>query len=243
MKTAFTFLVIIVLLVGSLYVFSNTARYVANRPTPTPRGGAQVKQTPRPSPSVTPTPSGPEPDTFITSGPNEGEVLEIESVAFRFSGVFPEGDVRNLRFETKIEGIDKDWRASSGGARTVRLPAGSNTYTFMVRAKTPDGRMDATPASRKFVSNLSPYFGKVTISSITPFTLQEKIVIRHAFSERTPIEITGWRIRSVNEEVVIPQAVQLFSYNTTNLKESVKLDRTRASRSIPDRVVRATIFD
>jgi len=213
MKQGLAIIVILLILLVWIFLVVNVFRKEASGPKPEPTKTASLK--------VTPLPSGPEPETFILSGPAEGSRLEQKEVTFRFSGVLPGGEARDLRFETKLEGVDADWRQTSGDSRTIKLPAGAKNYQFLVRAKSPAGRVDSTPAARTFFSNLSNYFGKVDISSLRAGVAGEKIVIRNRGRETIPI--SSWRVKSNKEENIIPQGVGLFFYGQINPKGSIVL--------------------
>ena len=90
-------------------------------------------------------------NTYIISGPKEGEALdETNQVVFRFTAwVYPKETEGQIMFETKIIGFDEDWKETSSQDRVVELPAGPKEYTFFVRAKI--GKIvDPTPAKRTF---------------------------------------------------------------------------------------------
>lgn len=188
----------------------------ALRPTPSVSVPIKVK------PTVTPVPAGPEPQTFIVSGPAEGEKIDTEEVTFYFSGAVPGEEGAKLSFETKLEGVDRDWvPVFYGNARIVRLPAGPKTYKFFVRAKTDLGNFDRTPASRTFFANLSPYLGKIVIESVNSWFGAENIVIRNSGDSAT--EISGWHVRSRTADNIIPQAVKYFYLGALNMRAPLRL--------------------
>lgn len=215
MKQGFALIVIMAILLGAVYLFARGIQKAARAPASTPEvpGGRGVR--------TSPVPQGPEPETFILSGPQEGERIEEKEVTFRFGGMLPGGG--ELDFETKLEGADERWVTVTRDSRTITLPGGAKTYTFLVRGKSPSGKVDSTPASRSFFSNLSPYLGKVTISSLRAASSPEKITIRNSSRDKTPISISGWRIRSEKEESIIPQGVELFYYGALNPRGAITL--------------------
>lgn len=104
-------------------------------------------------------------DTVITQGPREGDVIEnANAVTFEFEGsVAPADTSGRIAFETRVQGVDKDWVQTSSRQRKITLPAGPASYVFEVRSKLGTG-LDATPAKRSFSISVSPSFGNVTLS-------------------------------------------------------------------------------
>ncbi len=152
-------------------------------------------------------------DTYITEGPKEGEIIEESTrVTFRFGGLVIYGNKEeNIYFETFIEGFDTKWIATRSDYRTVDLPVTSRYYTFMVRARTKNG-VDYTPAQRTFKINVSPYFGKVKISSVG----SSLITLRTNLSKDETIDITGWKISGKGGIFVIPKGAEKY-YSFPNL--------------------------
>ncbi|HDZ54679.1 MAG TPA: hypothetical protein ENI19_02595 [Candidatus Nealsonbacteria bacterium] len=147
-------------------------------------------------------------DTYITSGPEEGEIIEdTNKVTFEFDGeILIGGAKERISFETKYEGFDDDWVKTSSKKRTVNLPPGPKEYKFLVRAKTKNSA-DLTPASRTFKINTSPYFGKVKISGTRAKTSSRPslITLSSRLKKEEKINITGWRIKGRQGKIVIPQ--------------------------------------
>jgi len=153
-------------------------------------------------------------DTEITSGPEEGEIIEdTNRVTFEFEAkLFPSQSKERVSFETKIEGFDNDWRKSSSKKRTINLPPGPKEYTFLVRAKTKNS-IDLIPASRTFKINTSLYFGKIKISSVQIPTSSRPslITLRTYLKKEEEISITGWRIKGgTGSSFVIPQGIEKY---------------------------------
>lgn len=147
-------------------------------------------------------------ETYITSGPEEGEIIENNNqITFEFDGEILIGEAKErISFETKYEGFDDDWVKTSSKKRTVNLPPGPKEYKFLVRAKTKNSA-DLTPASRTFKINTSPYFGKVKISGTRAQTSSHPslITLSSRLKKEEKINITGWRIKGRQGKIVIPQ--------------------------------------
>lgn len=94
-------------------------------------------------------------DTVIISGPDNNETItDSDSVTFKYRArVYSENAAQNITFETKISGIDSDWKESRSNSRTIELRPGFKKYTFYVRAKS-GAYIDSTPAKRTFSSDL-----------------------------------------------------------------------------------------
>ncbi len=65
-------------------------------------------------------------NTYITAGPSEGEIIEgTDRITFEFEAkIFPEETKERIYFETKIEGIDDDWKKTYSQERIVKFPPG-----------------------------------------------------------------------------------------------------------------------
>jgi len=149
-------------------------------------------------------------DTKITVGPKEGSTIEeTNSVTFEFEGsIIPQDRVR-ITYETYIAGIDEYWKPTTSAKRTIKLPTGPKQYTFLVRSKY-KGERDYTPASRTFITNTSPYYGKVDISSVRKGTSSSKLLItlRPKLSTGEEINLTGWRIEGELGGFDIPLGIE-----------------------------------
>ncbi|MCP6718199.1 MAG: hypothetical protein KJI70_01450 [Patescibacteria group bacterium] len=152
-------------------------------------------------------------DTYIVSGPEQGEILKnTNSVVFEFDANILSDNLKGkLYFETKVLGFDNDWKKTSAKKRTIVLPSGSNQYTFLVRAKI-NKTVDLTPAQRAFTLNISPYFKKVKISTIQYESTSRPALITLItnLNQNEEINITGWSIESKNGKIVIPQATEKY---------------------------------
>lgn len=185
---------------------------------PTSISGPAPNFSPLPSPSPAPLDQKPffSINTYITSGPKKGEIIEeTNSVTFKFkSKVSPEETKGSIKFETKVEGIDEDWKSTYSNQRTIKFPPGPKEYTFLVRAKI-NNIIDPTPARRTFKINTSPYFGKVKIyrvrasNSYRPSSL---ITLKSYLKKGEEINITDWRIKGQKGGFIIPQAIEKYNH-------------------------------
>lgn len=90
-------------------------------------------------------------DTFITSGPNDGDILEsANGVTFRFDAQVPsEKRGQQITFETKVSGLDNAWQTTYGKERIINFPIETKQYVFSVRVII-GNLVDQTPATRSF---------------------------------------------------------------------------------------------
>jgi hypothetical protein len=153
-------------------------------------------------------------NTYIISDPEEGEVLEeTNRVTFEFKArVSPEETEGRVIFETKVEGVDEDWRETSSSQRTINFPSGPKEYTFLVRAKIKD-TIDKTPAERTFKINTSPYFEKIKISSVRSQTSSRSslITLSTYLKSEEEINITGWKIKGKTGSFTIPGGIEKYN--------------------------------
>ena len=165
-------------------------------------------------------------DTFITEGPeNNTKLLNGTTVTFKFSGQGPQGSSSSaLLFETKIEGFDGSWQASSEQKRTAALPGGIKTYRFLVRSKL-GNEVDATPASRTFTVRVSPYFGKISITNVqTPSSSQGGRVSLSGYSASAEsISVTGWKLQGKTDDFIIPRGVKIYLPAGPNPTEDIRM--------------------
>lgn len=156
-------------------------------------------------------------DTTITKSPNT--VNDTNVVTFEFEGSVSPSDTKGrITFETKVEGIDSDWKSTSSRQRKVTLPPGQEGYVFLVRAKL--GKVvDATPAQSAFSLAVSPFFGKVNISTTRAATTSKNSLIKLAtrLDQDEEINITGWRIQGKGGSFTIPIGIESIrsSFNIT----------------------------
>ncbi|MBU2540146.1 hypothetical protein KJ786_03235 [Patescibacteria group bacterium] len=156
-------------------------------------------------------------DTFIISGPNNGDILEsTENITFKFDAQIPaDKNNQQVTFETMVYGLDSNWQTAYGKERTIYLPAESKSYVFSVRVKV-GNLVDKTPAIRTFSIKVSPYFGKIKVSSVENKTNPSSslITLGAYFYNENKIDITGWSIESMQGKFPIPQGME--KYNPSN---------------------------
>lgn len=163
-------------------------------------------------------------DTFLRYGPLPGEVFEeTNQVVFEFGAVIEPKDAKGtLYFETKMEGLDEDWKKTYSKERKYTLPPGPKEYIFWVRAGIQDS-VDPTPVSRTFKINISPYFKKADISSFKPPTFYTPSLIKLSvsLSSKEELKITGWRIEGKRGAFTIPKGVNKYDSNNPNFTEDI----------------------
>jgi len=165
-------------------------------------------------------------ETFIISGPKDGEIIkDTNQVTFEFKGRILSGDIEGeITFETMVEGSDTKWKTTSANKRTITFPAGINEYTFRVRAKAA-GFTDPTPAERYFKVRLSPDFGKVTISTISPSLIR----LNSKLNQGETINITNWQVKGMKGTVTIPKSVEIVIPGESDLtKKNIILERNES---------------
>ena len=153
-------------------------------------------------------------DTVITKGPGAGtQISGTNRVTFEFEGsVAPQDTTGRITFETKVEGVDSDWKSTSSRQRTITFPVGQNEYTFLVRAKI--GKIvDTTPAQSSFNLAVSPFFGKVKISTTKAAGSSSNSLIKLTTSldQEQEITITGWKIQGKGGSFTIPLGIGRIS--------------------------------
>jgi len=173
------------------------------------------------------------PETTISSGPSQGEVVESGTIEFRYAGTNPLGQSDELHFETYLSGYDDDWdRQGSDYTHDYDVEdLGSSSFTFYVRAKNEQGYYDPSPASRSFSVGVSPYYHEVEFYKVdydeNDFK-DEYIILRNQSDEA--INMTGWTVQTKLASLDIGQATKKLSYPYTysnqvdiELKEDDKL--------------------
>jgi hypothetical protein len=152
-------------------------------------------------------------DTIITKGPTKDtEITDTNIVTFEFEGsVTPKDTTGRITFETKINGIDSDWKTTSSKQRTMTLPTQQSEYIFLVRAKL-DNIVDTTPAQSTFKLAVSPFFGKVDIASAreSSSNRSSQITLRPKINAGETLDITGWKIVGRNGSFTIPLGIEQF---------------------------------
>ena len=153
-------------------------------------------------------------DTIITKGPAKDiKISETNVVTFEFEGsVNPADTAGRITFETKVEGVDLNWKTTSSRQRKITLPPGPKEYTFLVRSKL-GKEVDSTPAQQSFNIAVSPYFGKIKISSVRAAGTSSSSLIKltTTLSQEEKIIITGWKIQGKGGSFQIPQGIENIS--------------------------------
>jgi hypothetical protein len=145
----------------------------------------------------------------ITAGPYDGEIIpETNEVTFEFD--LKKAINQDIIFETKIIGFDNDWIATNSKQRTIILPAGPKEYTFYVRQQ---NKANQSPAQRKFKINVSPYFQKLDISSLSTQDQNQPslITINSSLNTEEQINITGWSIENVRDKIIFPKGIEKYN--------------------------------
>lgn len=154
------------------------------------------------------------PETIILEGPEKESILENSEITFKYSGINPLGEARDLSFETYLAGYDTGWQnQSSNYTVTYDLSEESKVYTFYVRAKNEEGYLDPSPASLTFQTGLSPYYKKIEISWLEPSEEDFKddyLVLRN--NDQETINISQWILKTDKETMTIPQAIAKLRY-------------------------------
>ena len=153
-------------------------------------------------------------NTYITSGPENGEIIEdTNKVTFRFKGKASPSDTQGtIRYDVKVQGLDSEWTYISRNYRTITLPAGAKEYTFLVRAKI-NGVTDPTPAKRTFKLNISPYFNKIRIYSTsiqTFYRSYSQVQLSTSLARGEEIDITGWTLKGKWGTFIFPQGLEKY---------------------------------
>ncbi len=166
-------------------------------------------------------------DTLITSGPENGEILnEKNQATFEFKWVVSSTNIPGgMYFETKAEGLDNDWQITYSNQRTIDFPADTKEHTFLVRARSKDF-VDETPAKRTFKFKMSPYFDKVKISSVSP----SLIVLSSRIESEEKINITNWQISGRKGAIAIPQSVELYIVGSPLVKNDIFIGKSDTVR-------------
>jgi len=141
------------------------------------------------------------PTSFITTKPPAE--IKLMRVTFSYSGANPTGPVSDLAWDTFLDGYDAYWQSSgSNYTRTIDLPGVNKTYTFYVRSRNKDGKIDSHPASYSFkVIGFSPSYSQLkilTIKASGSSDLDEYVTVINYSA--TSIDITGLIIKNKNND-------------------------------------------
>ncbi len=182
--------------------------------TPSSQGGSYLRQDAQPT--------NPLLDTLITEGPeNNTKLLNGTTVKFTFSGTGQKNNSSNtLAFETKVEGFENSWTATGEKSRTVTLPGGIKTYRFLVRSKL-GNEVDATPAFRTFTVQVSPYFGKISITNVQAPSSSAGGRVSISGSSAESISVTGWKLQGKTDDFIIPRGVKIYLPAGPNPNEDI----------------------
>lgn len=172
------------------------------------------------------------PSAFFTVKPLKE--TDIKKVTFTYSGTNPTGHISQLTFETFLEGYDKAWQAASAKfTRTIDLPATNKTYTFYVRSRNKDGKVDLYPASYIFktIDFSTSSYAQLKIASVTRKAvpeLNENIKITNNSKEN--IDITGLVIKNQkNETIIIPKAAEVLNLQISDSVKNLILEQGKTA--------------
>lgn len=167
------------------------------------------------------------PTTFIIAKPSAE--INISEATFVYSGTNPTGPISELTWETYLDGFDLFWvPMSTNYTRVIDLPEINKTYTFFVRSRNKDGRIDPRPASYSFkVVGYSSFFSsdinlKISNYRINSSTAADGFLTINNNSSKS-VNVTGMIIENkFKETFLIPQGVQyLFMGGADHLSDIV----------------------
>lgn len=210
---------------------SSTSSASSASTPPGPQTTAQISTNipgtpPNTSSTTTPIFSPPLIETYIISGPKNGDVIkDTDEVSFQFgANLFYGGDESQIFYETKVEGLDRDWQRNYSNKRTINFPGGAKEYTFLVRAKTQE-LTDLTPASRTFKINLSPHFEKVKIYNVQvqgyPSYVPLITLGTYFYGSEEKINISGWRLETQKGSFTIPQGIEKYNQASGSFPQDI----------------------
>jgi hypothetical protein len=170
------------------------------------------------------------PTTFIITKP-PAEV-NLTKLTFVYSGTNPTGPTSDLVWETFLDGFDAAWQyPSSTFTRVVTLPGVNKTYTFYVRSKNKDGKVDDHPASYSFkLVGFSPEYVKLKISGVKyrGVTANDEYV-KITNNTKINIDATGLVIKNKqNETINIPQSVENLSLGGGDMLSDIILAQNKS---------------
>jgi len=215
-------LILFILIIGVLLSFANLGPFSIRQPASVnPEAIVQEKIIEKHIPATVINPLQQRPvltliDTYITSGPKNGEIIEdTNKVVFEFEAKILSDQVQGKTyFETKLIGFDSDWKKTSSKKRVITIVSEPKEYTFLVRAGTKNA-IDYTPAQTTFKINVSPYFDKVKISRTkTQVSSRSSIItLSTILKKEERINITNWSIEGRSGKIIIPQGVEKYCYS------------------------------
>jgi hypothetical protein len=162
-------------------------------------------------------------ETAITSGPKEGEILTDGSqIVFEFKGTAsPMETGQKITYQVKLDGVDAKWKTNSSGKATYEVKAGTNRYTFWVRAKYRN-IYDSSPAKATFTVRVSNNYNKVKVTSVSHSSITVKAQLS---SDSERINITGWKLKTRKGEIAIGKGVEIFAPGSSLLEKDLLLKK------------------
>jgi len=151
-------------------------------------------------------------DTKITSAPPIS--VESNQVKFEFQGIDYSNRSKYFYFQTKLWPLENKWQTTYSNTRYYYdLPPGRRFYIFYVRAINDKNQYDPTPAIYIFITQISSFYGKVSIS---PNFDQLNITLQNNTNEK--INITNWQIRTSKISYIFGKGVRDFIYDKNRAK-------------------------
>jgi len=105
-------------------------------------------------PSEVPPPDTTQPETVITSAPNE--TISYNKVTFEWTGSDDKTLTTNLTYSYYLEGYDTDYSPFNADTTKTYTDLPDGTYTFYVKSRDEAGNIDAIPATVKFTIATPP---------------------------------------------------------------------------------------
>ncbi|MFH1714352.1 MAG: hypothetical protein ABH831_02055 [Candidatus Nealsonbacteria bacterium] len=162
-------------------------------------------------------------NTYIKYGPFKDDVATNTNVfVFEYDVVVSESvDINDVYFETKVDGIDSNWKRTSQKKRGVKFPGGVKDYTFSVRAKT-KSMTEPSPANRTITISISPYFDKLEIDDIDEpgvKAIPSLIEIDTSLASGEKVNITGWKIEGSLGSLTIQKGIEKYAIGSQTAED------------------------
>ena len=113
--------------------------------------------------------------SFVPKNPPSTSIVESQSgkidensATFAWTGSDDNTDPANLTYSYKLEGLDSDWSAFSSTTRKTYKDLADGSYTFYVKAKDEDGKVDPNPASWTFTVDTTSAAIEATMTAKKP---------------------------------------------------------------------------
>lgn len=166
------------------------------------------------------------PTTFITEKP-QAEIGATTQVSFRYSGNNPSGPLSELSWDTFLDGFDARWVPTTAYTRVINLPAVDKTYTFYVRSRNKEGKVDPRPASFSFtVSGFSTAYKQLKITGVKrsgAFLADEYVKIGNPSKEN--VNVTGLTLKNKkNETIIISTAIETLYLASGDYEKNIILE-------------------